>query len=114
MSMLNQSMDNDSLTFSNTTVGGTNISSSGTAGANYTTTNTGWVGMPGTSCWHYWQDFYYPQVIRKSYPVYIQERAKDKGKQAFEIIKVLKDKKLIRMDKVGDFIDLMDSLINIL
>jgi hypothetical protein len=66
------------------------------------------------SCWGYWQDFYYPQVIRESYPVYIRERAQDKGKQAFEIIKILKDKKLIDMKKVGDFVDLMDELIKIL
>jgi len=57
---------------------------------------------------------YYPEVIKTSYPVYIQERALDKGKQAFEIIKILKDKKLVNMTKVGDFIDLMDELIKIL
>ena len=44
----------------------------------------------------------------------MQERAKDKGKQAFEIIKILKDKKLVNMAKVGDFIGLMDELIKIL
>lgn len=66
------------------------------------------------SCYGYWQDYYYPRVIKESYPVYIQERALDKGKQAFEIIKVLKDKKLVNMSKVGDFIDLMDELIKIL
>ena len=37
------------------------------------------------SCWHYWQDYYYPQVIHPSYPVYIRERAEDKGKAAFEM-----------------------------
>jgi len=66
------------------------------------------------SCYHYWQDWYYPQVIKESYPVYIQERAIDKGKQAFEIIKILKDKKLVNLNKVSDFIDLMDELIKIL
>jgi len=66
------------------------------------------------SCWHYWQDCYYPYVIRESYPVYIGERARDKGKQAFEIIKILKDKKLVKLGKVSDFIDLMDELIKIL
>lgn len=35
------------------------------------------------SCWGYWQDHYYPTIIRESYPVYFQERAKDSGKQAF-------------------------------
>ena len=64
--------------------------------------------------WGYWNEWYYPQVIRESYPVYIQDRAKDKGKQAFEIIKILKDKKLVQIPKVADFIDLMDELIKIL
>lgn len=64
--------------------------------------------------WTFWRDYYYPQVIRESYPVYVQEKAKDKGKQAFEIVKVLKDKKIIKLDKVSDFIDVMDELIKIL
>ncbi len=66
------------------------------------------------TCWGYWQDYWYPNVITTSYPVYIQERSLDKGKQAFEIIKVLKDKKMVKLDKVSDFIDLMDALIKIL
>lgn len=65
-------------------------------------------------CWGYWQDYYYPQVIRESYPVYIQERAKDKAKQAYEIVKILKDKKIVKLEKVSDFINLMDELIKIL
>lgn len=71
-------------------------------------------GVFKTTAWHYWQDWYYPNVIRESYPIYIRERSEDKGKQAFEIIKVLKDKKLVNLNKVGDFIDLMDELIKIL
>ena len=62
------------------------------------------IGSDATSnltCWHYWTDYYYPQVIYRDYPVYIQERAKDKGKQAFEIIKILKDKKLVKLEKVS-------------
>ena len=68
----------------------------------------------GNTCWSYWQSDYYPLIIRDSYPVYLQERAKDKGKQAFEIIKILKDKKLVQIKTVGGFIDLMDELIKIL
>lgn len=64
--------------------------------------------------WSYFTNYYYPQVIRESYPVYLQERAQDKGKQAFEIIKSLQDKKLMKLDKVSDFIDAMDTLIKIL
>lgn len=67
----------------------------------------------GTS-WGFWRDYYYPQVIRESYPVYIQERAKDNGKQAFEVIKALQDKKLIKLEKVSDFIEAMDTLIKLL
>ena len=67
-----------------------------------------------TTTWHYWTDLYYPQVIRESYPIYIQERAKDSGKQAFEIIKALQDKDLIKLDKVKDFVEAMDILIKIL
>ena len=66
------------------------------------------------SPWGYWQDYYYPQVIRESYPIYIREKAEDKGRQAFEIIKQLQDKKLLKFDKVSEFIDAMDTLIKIL
>ncbi len=66
------------------------------------------------SCWDYWRDYHYPQTIIPSYPVYIQERAKDKGKEAFEIVKMLKDKRFINLEKVHDFIDIMDELIKIL
>ena len=69
---------------------------------------------PFYSCWDYWQRDYYPYVIHDSYPVYIQERAKDRGKQAFEIIKVLMDKKLLKLYTVRDFIEAMDTLIKIL
>ena len=71
-------------------------------------------GTGTMSCWNYWQDFYYPQTIVHSYPVYLQDRAKDSGKQAFEIIKALQDKKLIKLEKVSDFIEAMDTLIKIL
>ncbi|MHB8483892.1 MAG: hypothetical protein ACYDBV_14365, partial [Nitrospiria bacterium] len=64
--------------------------------------------------WRYWQDYYYPRVIKESYPVYIQERSMDKGQKAFEILKILGDKKIIKLEKVSDFIDAMDCLIKIL
>lgn len=89
------------------TTGSTIASISGTSNQS----NTLAVNVTG---WGWWTDYYYPQVIRQSYPVYIQERAQDKGKQAFEIIKVLKDKKLVRLETVGDFIEAMDCLIKIL
>lgn len=91
-----------------------------TAGLTYQTSNstgnlsTTAFGNNMYSCWDYWHKDYYPQVIRESYPIYIRERAEDKGKQAYEIIKILKDKKLVNLEKVSDFIDLMDELIKIL
>lgn len=72
------------------------------------------VGDLPTTGWSYWQNYYYPYIIRESYPVYIQERAMDKGQKAFEIIKMLQDKKLIKLDKVADFIEAMDALIKTL
>lgn len=114
--MMNNSMNDDNLTFF--TNAGASDSLAKTQ-ANYVgdpLENSGSFSLSSgnMSCWHYWRDYYYPHVIRESYPVYIEERSKDKGKQAFEIIKVLKDKKLVKLQKVGDFIDLMDELIKIL
>jgi len=91
----------------------------------YKTTSTSGTGYNGSgifdtigdnklSAWDYYQNYYYPYVIKESYPVYIQERAQDKGKQAFEIIKILKDKGLVKIKKVEDFIEAMDELIKIL
>ena len=102
MSLVNCSMDN-------------NLNISGTTTS--TTTNTTTTGSAGTGTltgWSYWSGYYYPQIIKESYPVYIQERAQDKGKQAFEIIKCMQDKKLMKLEKVSDFIDAMDILIKIL
>src|SRR4051812_25849332 len=65
-------------------------------------TNALYHDTSGTSLWGYWQNYYYPQVIRESYPVYIQEKAMDKGKQAFELLKALMDKNLVKVDKVKD------------
>ncbi len=101
MSTLNCSVDNNLNISSDTTDSGSGTFLVGSDTSNHT-------------CWTYYQDYYYPYVIRESYPVYLQERAKDKGKHAFEIIKILKDKKLVQLKTVGDFIDLMDSLIKIL
>lgn len=64
--------------------------------------------------WDYWYEEYYPQVIERSYPVYIKEKAQDKGKKAHEVIKELKDEDFLKIDTVGDYIDLMDKLIKIL
>ena len=68
----------------------------------------------GGTLWNYWQNQYYPQVIRESYPVYIQERAMDKGKHAFELLKALMDKKLLKIEKVSEFIEAMDTILKTL
>lgn len=83
---------------------------------NFTGTNItgGFYTDPNTTAWDVWQGWYYPQVIRESYPVYVQERSKDHGKQAFEIIKALQDKKLMKLEKVSDFIEAMDTIIKTL
>lgn len=96
MALMNASLD------SNLNIGGSGVS-----------TNAVYVGPPLTG-WGFFQDYYYPNVIRESYPVYIRERAEDKGKQAFEIIKAMQDKKVLKLDKVSDFIEVMDTLIKIL
>jgi len=72
---------------------------------------SGTVPMTG---WNWWQDYYYPNVIREVYPVYVQERTIDSGKKAYEIIKALNDKKIIKLDKVSDFVEAMDLLIKML
>jgi len=102
MSILDKSVDSNSL----------NIGSKTTSGYLENCTTGG--EYKHSTCWGYWTEYYYPEVIRQSYPVYIQEQSKDKGKQAFEIIKILSDKKFVKLDKVKDFIDLMDTLIKIL
>lgn len=116
MNTLNCSVDD------NLNISDSNMDSAGTINFLQTLPDTGDIADLGNhatytdncTCWHYYQDYYYPIVIRESYPVYLQERAKDKAKQAFEIIKILKDKKLVQLKTVGNFIDLMDELIKIL
>ncbi len=105
---------------------GLSIQANGGAGAvgNYATgTPSGGAGQTnaiyygnngGLTAWDYWQNQYYPQVIIQSYPIYLQDKAMDKGKQAFEILKALQDKKLVKMDKVSDFIDAMDTILKTL
>jgi len=75
--------------------------------SDYTTTTN-------MTCWKYWQDYYYPWIVRESYPVYIQEKSLDRGRHAYEIIKILKDKKLIEIKTVKQFCEIMDELIKIL
>jgi len=86
--------------------GGVGIYTSGNASG---TDNTMYYTNP--TLWDYWQNIYYPQIIRESYPIYIQEKAMDKGKQAFELVKALMDKKLLNVEKVKDFVEAMDTIL---
>ena len=90
------------------------VDTGGAVNALYHNDLNGYYDGSSISGWGYWQNYYYPQIIRESYPVYIKERAEDKGKKAFEIIKRLNDLKVTRIDTVKDFIDAMDALIKIL
>lgn len=118
LSMLNCSVDNN-LNFSASNVGAdytltkandfdNTVTAGGTSGDSLKNT------QDTLSCWSWWQDYYYPSVITTVYPVYVQERALDKGKKAYEIIKMLKDKKLLEITSVKKFMEMMDALINIL
>lgn len=70
-------------------------------------------GTNGT-LWQFWQNEYYPHVIKESYPIYIQEKAMDKGKLAFELLKALMDKGFVKVDKVKDFVEAMDTILKTL
>lgn len=83
----------------------------------YTTSPSNLIGTVGGSnqtLWNYWQNDYYPAVIYESYPIYLRDRAMDKGKHAFEVVKALQDKKLLKLDKVSDFIEAMDCILKTL
>lgn len=103
----------------NCAVSGMNITGIGSSALNVTSTTSyydgnGGSGTSGNTLWGYWQNQYYPYVIRESYPVYIQDKAMDKGKQAFELLKALMDKNLVKVDKVKDFIEAMDTILKTL
>ena len=73
-----------------------------------------WDSNQNLTCWNWWQNYYYPYVVKESYPIYIREKSYDEGKKAYEIIKVLRDKGLIKVEEVKDFVRLMDELIKLL
>lgn len=114
MEILNCSVDSN-LNFSSDS--NSNIITNGTcADGTYSGTDISFYTDGGgqNGCWNYWQGCYYPYVIKESYPVYLQERAKDKGKVSYELIKGLIDKKLIKINTVKEFINLMDFFLKIL
>lgn len=115
--------NNQAMSMMNCSLNGLNISSTqGQLATSYTSTTGGlssqtnaiYYGDPPSTAWGYWQQYYYPQVILQSYPVYLQDKAMDKGKQAFEILKSLLDKKILKLDKVSDFVEAMDTILKTL
>lgn len=99
---------------SGSSVSGVGSITTSTYGAAGNSLNAVYYGDPPETAWGYWQHYYYPQVILQSYPVYLQDRAMDKGKQAFELVKALQDKKLMKLEKVSDFIEAMDTILKTL
>jgi hypothetical protein len=61
-----------------------------------------------------WKDIYYRGPLRPIGHTYPPSFREDKGEKAFKIIKALMDKKLVQIEKIEQFIDLMDELIKIL
>ncbi len=85
---------NDVVRWDNTSTGGDITMHAGSQYIDYDYYHTHW----------YPYSYYYP-----SYPVY-----EDKTKQAFKIVKLLMKKKLVKVDKVKDFVDLIDEVLEIL
>lgn len=114
MAMMNCSMGSDFCISGGAAPSANATGTTYTVGGNTSSATSTFYNYPNVTGWDYWQNYYYPTIIRESYPIYIQEKAIDKGKQAFEILKILQDKKLLKVDKVSDFIEAMDSLIKVL
>ena len=116
--MMNCSINNDSFTVNASDI--TNYSSGDcTDGAGVSTITPTFYDWDNDtsgdiSCWHWWQNYYYPYVVIPSYPVYIKEKSYDKGEKAYQIIKTLRDKKILNVETVKDFVKAMDELIKLL
>lgn len=70
------------------------------------------ITMHSGSCYidyDYYHTHWYPYSNYLSYHTY-----EDKTKQAFKIVKLLMKKKLVKVDKVKDFVELIDEILEIL
>ena len=81
-----------------------------------TTEITGYAGdiIDMTGCYDYWHEqrpIIYPTPINYTFCSHTIE---DKGLKALSIIKVLIKKKLIKIDTIEQFVDIMDELVKIL
>ena len=58
-----------------------------------------------------WNDFqpYYP-YIKEYYPVYLGWQNENKTEKAFNIVNILISKKFIKLDKVKDFVRLVNDI----
>jgi hypothetical protein len=57
----------------------------------------------------YWYPYTHPQIFQDHYTI-----REDNTKQAFKIVKLLMKKKLVKVDKVKDFVELIDEILEIL
>ncbi len=64
----------------------------------------------------YWYpDWYYP-TVREYYPVYYGywQSNQDKHQQAFNVARMLVDKKIVELKKVKDFIELVENIFKVM
>ncbi len=74
--------------------------------------STGGEMMIGDGSSHYFDETnYYPWIQSYCNHYHYPE---DKTKQAFKIVKVLMKKKMVKLDKVKDFVELVDEILEIL
>jgi len=80
-----------------------------------TTETTGYVGdvIDMTGCYDYWHEQrpFNPMPINYTFCSHTTE---DKGLKALSIIKVLIKKRLVKIDTIEQFVDIMDELVKIL
>ena len=63
-----------------------------------------------------WYEPFYPIVERHYYPSYVYWTQPDKSKleQSFKIVQKLIEKKLVKVDKVKEFIELVNDIVEVL
>ncbi len=59
-------------------------------------------------CWHDFQP-YYPS-FKEYYPVYLGLQNENKTEKAFKIVNMLLKRKIIKLNKVKDFIELVNDI----
>ena len=59
-------------------------------------------------CWHEFQP-YYP-AIKEYYPIYLGWQNENKTEKAFKIVNILIKQKIIKLNKVKDFVELVNDI----